>query len=61
MASRRIWVWTDLSEGMPHRLSLELLVPARSLGSAEAVLLRPSSDEAIQLLRRARRQRRPPW
>ncbi len=50
MASRRIWVWTDLSEGMPHRLSLELLVPARALGSAEAILLRPSSDETIQRL-----------
>jgi electron transfer flavoprotein alpha subunit len=50
MASRRIWVWTDLSENMPHRLSLELLVPARSLGSAEAVLLRPAGDQAIQQL-----------
>ncbi len=50
MPSRRIWVWTDLSEGMPHRLSLELLVPARSLGSAEAVLLHSVSDEAIQQL-----------
>ena len=50
MASRRIWVWTDLSEGMPHRLSLELLVPARGLGSAEAILLRPASGEAVQQL-----------
>ncbi len=50
MTSRRIWVWTDLSEGMPHRLSLELLVPARGLGSAEAILLRPASDEAVQRL-----------
>lgn len=50
MASRRIWVWTDLSEGMPHRLSLELLVPARALGSAEAILLRPAGDGAIEQL-----------
>ncbi len=50
MASPRIWVWTDLSQGMPHRLTLELLVPARSLGSAEAILLGPASDEAISQL-----------
>jgi electron transfer flavoprotein alpha subunit len=50
MATRRIWVWTDLSDGMPHRLSLELLVPARALGSAEAILLRPASSEAVSAL-----------
>lgn len=50
MATRRIWVWTDLSDGMPHRLSLELLVPARTIGTAEAVLLRPASDEALKAL-----------
>ena len=50
MASPRIWVWTDLSQDMPHRLSLELLVPARSLGSAEAILLGPASDEAVAQL-----------
>ncbi|HVX30431.1 MAG TPA: electron transfer flavoprotein subunit alpha/FixB family protein [Nitrolancea sp.] len=50
MATRRIWVWTDLSDGMPHRLSLELLVPARSIGSAEAVLLRPASSGALNTL-----------
>ncbi len=50
MTSPRIWVWTDLSQEMPHRLSLELLVPARSLGSAEAILLGPASDEAIAQL-----------
>ena len=50
MTARRIWVWTDLSEGMPHRLSLELLVPARANGSAEAVVLRPASSDALGLL-----------
>ena len=50
MTARRIWVWTDLSEGMPHRLSLELLVPARALGAAEAVVLRPASSDALNLL-----------
>ncbi len=50
MASPRIWVWTDLSQDMPHRLSLELLVPARSLGSAEAIVLGAASDDAIAQL-----------
>lgn len=50
MTSRRIWVWTDFAEGLPHRLSLELLVPARSLGSAEAIVLRPASEDALRLL-----------
>ena len=50
MATRRIWVWTDLSGEMPHRLSLELLVPARSIGTAEAVLLRSASNEALSAL-----------
>ena len=50
MIARRIWVWTDLSEGMPHRLSLELLVPARAHGAAEAVVLRPASNDALNLL-----------
>jgi electron transfer flavoprotein alpha subunit len=31
-----------------HRQSLELLTPARSLGSAEAVVLHPASDDALQ-------------
>ncbi|HEX3724143.1 MAG TPA: electron transfer flavoprotein subunit alpha/FixB family protein [Nitrolancea sp.] len=50
MTSRRIWVWTDFAEGLPHRLSLELLVPARALGSAEAIVLRPASDDALKTL-----------
>ncbi|HET7034228.1 MAG TPA: electron transfer flavoprotein subunit alpha/FixB family protein [Thermomicrobiaceae bacterium] len=44
MAERRVWVWTDLKEGAPHRASLELLTPARALGTAEAVLLQPVAD-----------------
>lgn len=50
MASRRIWIWTDLSQDMPHRLSLELLVPARALGSAEAIVLGPASSDALAQL-----------
>ena len=32
--ARRIWVWTEVAGDEPHRLSLELLSPARSLGTA---------------------------
>ena len=50
MADRRIWVWTDVVEGEPHRLSLELLVPARKLGTAEAVVLHPAGGDAVVAL-----------
>ncbi|HUZ03529.1 MAG TPA: electron transfer flavoprotein subunit alpha/FixB family protein, partial [Thermomicrobiaceae bacterium] len=50
MATRRIWVWTELFEGQPHRLSLELLTAARELGSAESILLGPAGDDAIATL-----------
>ncbi len=50
MADRRIWVWTDVVEGEPHRLSLELLVPARKLGTAEAVVLHPAGGDAVAVL-----------
>ena len=39
--ARRIWVWTDIADGTAHRSSLELLVPARALGTAEAIVLHP--------------------
>ncbi|HEY7909810.1 MAG TPA: hypothetical protein VIC60_13085, partial [Thermomicrobiales bacterium] len=50
MADKRIWVWTDIVEGAPHRLSLELLVPARKLGTAEAVILHPQGGQAVGAL-----------
>src|SRR3954463_13219097 len=50
MAERRIWVWTDVAEGAAHRLSLELLVPARKLGTAEAVVLHPEGQGAVAAL-----------
>ena len=50
MADKRIWVWTDIVEGAPHRLSLELLVPARKLGTAEAVVLHPQGGQAVETL-----------
>lgn len=48
--TRRIWVWTEIAEDGPNRLSLELLTPARALGSAEAVVLHPAGDDAIAAL-----------
>ncbi len=48
--AHRIWVWTEVAGGEPHRLSLELLTPARELGTAEAVLLHPAGDEALAAL-----------
>lgn len=48
--ARKIWVWTDIAEGAPHRLSLELLVPARKLGAAEAVVLHPAGGGAVGAL-----------
>ena len=50
MADRRVWVWTEVASGEPHRLSLELLTPARDLGTAEAVLLHPAGDETLAAL-----------
>jgi electron transfer flavoprotein alpha subunit len=48
--TRRIWVWTDVLDGAPHRSSLELLVPARKLGTAEAVVLHPRGGETVGAL-----------
>ena len=50
MGERRVWVWTETAGDTPHRLSLELLTPARALGRAEAVLLGPAGESALQKL-----------
>ncbi len=50
MAERRIWVWTDVMDGTPHRLSLELFVPARKLGAAEAIVLHPTGAASTDTL-----------
>ena len=50
MTQRRVWVWAEVSGDAAHRLSLELLTPARALGTAEAVLLHPAGDEVITSL-----------
>ena len=43
MADKRVWVWTEVIDGAVHRQSLELLTPARTLGTAEAVVLGPAA------------------
>jgi electron transfer flavoprotein alpha subunit len=50
MAERRVWVWAETAGDAPHRLSLELLTPARSFGRAEAVLLGPASEAVLRQL-----------
>ncbi len=50
MEERRIWVWTETAGDTPHRLSLELLTPARALGRAEAVLLGPAGESTLRRL-----------
>lgn len=50
MATRRVWVWTELTDGAPQRPSLELLTAARGLGEAAAVLLAPAGAEVIATL-----------
>ncbi len=44
MSERRVWVWIEVDvDGQPHKLSLELLTLARSVGTAEAVVLHPAA------------------
>ncbi|MEZ4523138.1 MAG: electron transfer flavoprotein subunit alpha/FixB family protein [Thermomicrobiales bacterium] len=51
MAERRVWVWVEVDvEGRPDKLSLELLTLARSIGTAEAVVLHPDAAGTVELL-----------
>lgn len=50
MADRRIWVWVEVIEAAPHQLSLELLTLARSLGTAEAVVLHADAASTVEAL-----------
>ena len=51
MADRRVWVWVEVDvDGQPHKLSLELLTLARSLGAAEAVVLHPGAAATVESL-----------
>ena len=47
-----IWVYAETSEGKITMTSLEMLARASEVGTAEAVLLGPGSDEAVQTLAR---------
>lgn len=51
MAERRVWVWVEVDiDGQPHKLSLELLTLARSVGTAEAVVLHPDAAGTVEAL-----------
>lgn len=50
MAEKRVLVWTEIDGGTPHRQSLELFTPARAMGTAEAVVLYPAEQDALQRL-----------
>lgn len=50
MATQKVWVWTDVADGVPQGSSLELLALARAVGTAEAVVLHPMGGEAVATL-----------
>jgi electron transfer flavoprotein alpha subunit len=51
MAAKRGWVWVEVdAEGEPEKLSLELLTLARSVGTAEAVVLHPNGAGTVESL-----------
>jgi electron transfer flavoprotein alpha subunit len=51
MADRRVWVWVEVDvDGQPHKLSLELLTLARTIGIAEAVVLHPEAAGTVASL-----------
>jgi electron transfer flavoprotein alpha subunit len=45
-----IWVYAELSDDRITATSLEMLAKASEVGTAEAILLGPASDEAVQTL-----------
>jgi electron transfer flavoprotein alpha subunit len=48
--AKKIFIWAEVAAGAIHKSTLELLTPARAMGSAEAVLLAPDAGGAIQAL-----------
>ena len=50
MATQKVWVWTDVTDGVPQGASLELLTLARAIGTAEAVVLHPTGRDAVAAL-----------
>jgi electron transfer flavoprotein alpha subunit len=49
---KNVWVWTEISGDAPHRQSLELFTAARGLGNAEAVVLHPAGNAALETIGR---------
>jgi len=45
-----IWVYAEINEDKVTTTSLEMLAKAAEVGNAEAILLGPASDEAVQTL-----------
>jgi len=45
-----IWVYAEISDDKITTTSLEMLAKASEVGNAEAVLLGPASDDAVQIL-----------
>ena len=45
-----IWVYAELSDDRLTATTLEMLTKAAELGKAEAVLLGPAPDDAVQTL-----------
>jgi electron transfer flavoprotein alpha subunit len=50
MADARVWVWTEVTADGVHPLSLELLTPARQMGTAEAVVFATNGSESTDVL-----------
>jgi electron transfer flavoprotein alpha subunit len=50
VADKRVWVWTEISSDGVHPLSLELLTPARQMGTAEAVVFSAELGDAVETL-----------
>jgi electron transfer flavoprotein alpha subunit len=50
MADKKVLVWTEIAGDVPHRQSLELFTLARSLGSAESVVLFPAPAGALEAI-----------
>jgi electron transfer flavoprotein alpha subunit len=50
MANARVWVWTEVTADGVHPLSLELLTPARQMGTAEAVVFATNGSGSTDVL-----------
>jgi electron transfer flavoprotein alpha subunit len=48
--AKKIFVWAEIAAGAIHKSTLELLTPAKAMGSAEAVVLGPDQGGALAAL-----------